>query len=242
MVEDNSDGDDNDDSAKKSDDNSNADRAKAPVEHDVADDANAVPLASHEAVVTVAASAPASDTPHIDASGCANVVAARAGKDAFAHGRKGVFAVSAPSAPQRKLDSVMRGLTLLQSAFDVPNVNDLDEHDRHRLRAAFIEATEVYAHDALILRAYDRASNDYDWPALLSHVTNVKTMLRTTQSCLEQQLKSGPPKASQPQLKYLQSLGYDENAAGNTKLDALTMDEARMLITSLKAAKSFRDA
>ena len=168
-VEYNSDCDDNDDSAKKSDDNSNADRAKAPVEHDVADDANAVPLASHEAVVTVAASAPASDTPHIDASGCANVVAARAGKDAFAHGRKGVFAVSAPSAPQRKLDSVMRGLTLLQSAFDVPNVNDLDEHDRRRLRAAFIEATEVYAHDALILRAYDRASDDYDWPALLSH-------------------------------------------------------------------------
>ena len=95
---------------------------------------------------------------------------------------------------------------------------------------------------ALILRAYDRASDDYDWPALLSHVTNVKTMLRTTQSCLEQQLKSGPPKASQPQLKYLQKLGYNENATGNTKLDALTMAEARMLITSLKAAKSFRDA
>ena len=43
-------------------------------------------------------------------------------------------------------------------------------------------------------------------------------------------------------VKYLQSLGYDENAGGNTKLNALNMDEARMLITSLKAAKAFRDA
>jgi len=242
MLEGSSDNDDNDDSAKKSDDNSNADRAKAPVEHDVADGANAVPVTSHDAVAPVAASAPVSDTPNNDASGCANVVAASTGTDAVAHGRKGVFAVSVPSGPQRKIDSVKRGLTLLESAFDVPNVNELDEHDRDRLREVFIEATEVYAHDALILKAYDRANDDYDWPALISHVTDVKTMLKTTQSCLEQQLKSGPPKASQPQLKFLQQLGYNENAAGNTKLDALTMAEARMLITSLKAAKSFRDA
>jgi hypothetical protein len=243
MLEGSSDNDDTDDSAKKSDDNSNADRAKAPVEHDVADGANAVPVTSHDAVAPVAASAPVSDTPNTDDSAKkSDVVAASTGTDAVAHGRKGVFAVSPPSGPQRKLDSVKRGLALLQSAFDVPNVNELDEHDRDRLRAVFIDATEVYSHDALILKDYDRANDVYDWPALISHVTDVKTMLKTTQSSLEQQLKSGPPKASQPQLKYLQKLGYNENATGNTKLDALTMAEARMLITSLKAAKSFRDA
>jgi len=85
-----------------------------------------------------------------------------------------VFAVSAPNPSQHKLDSVKRGLTLLQSVFDVPNENELDEHDRVRLRQAFVEATEVYAHAALMLRTYDRANDTYDWPALISHVTNVK--------------------------------------------------------------------
>ena len=235
LLEDNSDADA--DSAKKSDGNSSDDRAKASVEHDAAHGANAVPLTSQVAAVTVADVAA-----QIDARGSVSIAADRAGNNAIGQGKKGVFAVAAPNPLQRKIDSVKRGLTLLQSAFDVPNVNELDEHDRVRLRQAFVEATEVYAHDTLILRAYDRANDEYDWPALISHVTNVKTMLRTTQTCLQQQLKSGPPKASQPQLKYLQSLGYDENAGGNTKLNALNMDEARMLITSLKAAKAFRDA
>ena len=116
-----------------------------------------MPLTSQVAAVTVADVAA-----QIDARGSVSIAADRAGNNAIAQGKKGVFAVAAPNPLQRKIDSVKRGLTLLQSAFDVPNVNELDEHDRVRLRQAFVEATEVYAHDALILRTYDRANDEYD--------------------------------------------------------------------------------
>ena len=155
---------------------------------------------------------------------------------------KGIFAIAKPANPvDQKLATVKAAIALLQSAFDVPNVNELDGNDKIRLRETFIEATQVYAHDTLVLRSYDRANDENDWTQLIKHVTAVKGMLKTTQASLERQAQEGPPKASLPQKKYLQTLGYDENAPGNTKLSELTMDEARMLITSLKAAKLFRE-
>ena len=156
--------------------------------------------------------------------------------------RRGIFAIAKPANPaDQKLATVKAAIALLQSAFDVPNVNELDENDKIRLRETFIEATQVYAHDTLVLRSYDRANDENDWTQLIKHVTAVKGMLKTTQASLERQAQEGPPKASLPQKKYLQTLGYDENAPGNTKFSELTMDEARMLITSLKAAKLFSE-
>ena len=91
LLEDNSDADD--DSAKKSDGNSSDDRAKASVEHDAAHGANAVPLTSQVAAVTVADVAA-----QIDARGSVSIAADRAGNDENAGGNTKLNALNMDEA------------------------------------------------------------------------------------------------------------------------------------------------